>query len=88
MKEGPEKQDTNDTGPEDTNKDHSSVMTAIDFIQVLARSNIVFTRYLSFGISPMIRDVPTVREVLNMSSFHYVDEVRMKEISVKRGISI
>ena len=88
MEESPEKQYPNDGSPEDTNKDHSSVMTAIDFIEVLARSDIVFTGYLSFGISPMVRDVPTVREILNMSSFHYVDEVRMKETSVKRGISI
>ena len=83
MEEGPEKEDTNDGGPEDTDIDHSSIMTAVNFVEVLARPNIVFTGYLSFGISPMVRDVPAIAKVLNMSSFHYVDDDRMKEESEK-----
>ena len=83
MEEGPEKENTNDGSPKDTNIDHSSIMTAINFVEVLARPNIVFTGYLSFGISPMVRDVTTVGKVLDMSSFHYVYDDRMKEESEK-----
>jgi hypothetical protein len=83
VEEGPEKEDTNDGSPEDTDIHHASIMTAINLVEVLARSNIVLTGYLSFGISPMVRDVPTVPKVLNMSSFHYENDDRMKETSEK-----
>jgi hypothetical protein len=88
VEEGPEKQDTNNGSPKDTDIHHPSIMAAIDFVEVLARPNIVFTGYLTFGISPVVSDVTTISKVLNMSSFHYADDDRMKEESEKVGISI
>jgi len=88
MEKCPEKEDTDDSSPKDTHIDHTSIVSTIDFVQILAGADIVFARYLSVGVSPMMSNITTIGKVLDMSSFHYANDDRMKESSVKRSISI